>query len=117
MAPIIEREATRISKKEFQQRFARRAGVSTKTAVVVYDAMIEELIELVGKGHRVTLTGFGRFYMQEHKGHKVQFAKGGEIDDYAVLKFSQTRDLGKKLKGEATDESDEGDEEESAADE
>lgn len=113
MAQIVEPEAVRVSKKEFQARFARRAGVTTRTAVQVYDAMIDELIELVRNGHRVTLTGFGRFYMQEHKGHKVQFAKEGSVADYAVLKFSQNRDLGKKLRdGLDADVSDSEDEDE-----
>ena len=55
----------------------------------VYDAFIEELIDLVSKGNKVTLTGFGKFYPQEHKGHRVRFADGDgstEIDDYTVLK-------------------------------
>lgn len=98
MSIITEPDAVRVSKREFQARFARRAGVSLPMAKKVYDAMIEELVELVGRGHRVTLTGFGKFYMQEHKGHSVQFSRDKRVDDYAVLRFSSTTELNKRIK-------------------
>ena len=99
MSEIKEREAGRVSKREFTKRFARRAGVPERVATAVYEAMIEELLEIVGNGDRVTLTGFGKFYPQEHKGHRVRFADGDnkEIENYAVLKFSATRAINKSV--------------------
>lgn len=105
-------EQGRVSKREFVQRAARRGNIAPSTMRSAYDAMIEELLDLVGKGNRVTLTGFGRFYPQMHKGHHVrmQITKEGShdggdshlVDDYVVLKFSATRDVNKSIK--ATDE-------------
>jgi DNA-binding protein HU-beta len=112
MSTVTDRDAGRVSKREFQQRFARRAGVSLRTATTVYDAMIDELKELVAAGNRVTLTGFGKFYMQEHKGHAVHYKSEdstGRVEDYSVLKFSATRTLNKRVsgKGGKADEDDE----------
>ncbi|MDQ4213221.1 HU family DNA-binding protein [Microbacterium sp. ASV81] len=95
-----ELERGRVSKREFVQRFARRGNLPLAVAQQAYDSMIEELLDLVGKGNRVTLTGFGKFYPQEHKGHRVRFGEGdgdGEIGDYTVLKFSATRAVNRSV--------------------
>lgn len=94
-------ETNRVSKREFVQRFARRGGISLHAAQTAYDAMIDELLDLVSQGNTVTLTNFGKFYPQAHKGHRVQFAKDegtGEVTDYTVLKFSATREVNRRVK-------------------
>lgn len=94
-------DTNRVSKREFVQRFARRGGISVGAAQTAYNAMIDELVDLVSRGNTVTLTNFGKFYPQTHKGHRVQFAKdegSGEVDDYTVLKFSATREVNKRVK-------------------
>lgn len=101
---MTDLERGRVSKREFVQRFARRGNLPLPIAQQAYDAMIEELLDLVGQGNRVTLTGFGRFYPQEHKGHRVRFSEGGEdgsdeIGDYTVLKFSATRAVNRSIDG------------------
>lgn len=100
MVNSTERVQGRVSKREYVSRVARRAGVPVRVASVVYEAAIEELLSIVGNGDRLTLTGFGKFYPQEHKGHRVRFADENgkaEIEDYAVLKFSATRSVNKKV--------------------
>ena len=80
-------EQGRVSKREFFQRVARRGNLPLRVTQQVYDALIEELIDLVSKGNKVTLTGFGKFYPLEHKGHRVRFGDGdgsSEIDESAV---------------------------------
>lgn len=70
-------------------------------AQTAYNAMIDELLDLVGQGNTVTLTNFGKFYPQNHKGHRVQFAKSedaAEVTDYTVLKFSATREVNRRVK-------------------
>jgi DNA-binding protein HU-beta len=94
-------DANRVSKREFVQRVARRGGISVPAAQNAYNAMIDELLDLVSQGNTVTLTNFGKFYPQTHKGHRVQFSKdeeAGEVTDYTVLKFSATRQVNRRVK-------------------
>jgi len=97
----------RVNRSDFLVRVAKRANVDARTVGAVYDAVIEEIIDVVGRGDRLTLTGFGKFYRQVHKGHPVQHVTeegklGGSddlrtVDDYAVLKFSATRAVNRRL--------------------
>lgn len=101
MSTTAALEPGRVSKREFVQRVARRGKLPLHVTQQVYDAFIDELIDLVSNGNRVTLTGFGKFYPQEHKGHRVRFADGDRpttIDDYTVLKFSATRAVNRSVK-------------------
>ena len=96
-----------MNRSDFLVRVAKRADVDAKTVAAVYDAVIEEIIDIVGRGDRLTLTGFGKFYGQVHKGHPVQRVtqegklgasdEPGTVDDYAVLKFSATRAVNRRL--------------------
>jgi DNA-binding protein HU-beta len=106
MTSKTDREEGRVSKREFVSRVAKRAGVPVRIASHVYDSVIEEILDIVGNGNDLTLTGFGKFYPQMHKGHRVRVAdangkfsdaEGAEIDNYAVLKFSATRSVNKKV--------------------
>lgn len=100
MSNNIEREPGRVSKREFMRRSARRAGLNVEVMNMVWDAMLEELIDITSKGDSVTMTGFGRFYPQMHKGHIVNRPDekpGVSVDDYTVLKFSSTRETNKRL--------------------
>lgn len=86
----------RVSKREFVTRVARRSRVSPETTLRVYEAMLEEVLELIADGHDVVWTGFGKFYLTAHKGHlarnPVEGTVNGRLDDYPVLKFSATRE-------------------------
>ncbi len=92
-------EPQRVSKREFIAEVSHASGVPAKVVTEVYDAAIEVLLGNVRRGNSVTLTGFGKFYAQRHRGHRVQFANGGgkTIGDYSVLKFSATRATNKSL--------------------
>ncbi len=97
----------RVSRREFVQRIARRTSQPVGDVQQVYEAMIEEIIELTTKGYNVTFTGFGRFYTQPHKGHRVQFADPDgdtEVPDYMTLKFSATSAINKQIKDAVGDE-------------
>lgn len=89
-------DTRRINKREFISRVAQRSGLSVKAVTAVYGAIIDELMEAVSCGETVVLTGFGRFYRQAHKGHKVRFGKK-DVDDYSVLKFSAARGMNRAL--------------------
>ncbi len=92
----ISDQRPRISKREFLSRVAARSGHPIKTVSSVYEEILSELLEAVVQGETVSLTGFGRFYRQTHRGHKVRFGQS-EVDDYSVLKFSASRILNRQL--------------------
>lgn len=89
----------RISKREFISRVAERTGWPMKTVSSVYEGILDELLDAVSHGETVGLTGFGRFYRQTHRGHKVHFGQS-EVDDYSVLKFSASRIVNRKLESD-----------------
>lgn len=94
-----EQQQQRVSKRKFIANVAHRSGLPIKVVGQVYDTGLAELMDIVSKGDQLMLTGFGKFYPQAHKGHRVQFADSGSkvIDDYHVLKFSATRSVNKLL--------------------
>lgn len=97
------RARPRISKREFISRVASRSDQSIKLVGEVYEALLKELTEAVQRGDVVVLTGFGRFYRQAHKGHKVRFGKK-DVDDYSVLKFSASRSINRRLEVDEGDD-------------
>lgn len=94
-------QSPRISKREFISRIAVRSGLPVRMVSEVYEALFGELGDAVACGETVVLTGFGRFYRQAHKGHKVRFGKD-DVDDYQVLKFSASRTINRQLDGDAS---------------
>lgn len=89
----------RVTKREYIASVARRAGLPRKVVSDVYDAAMAEIMEVVSRGDRLILTGFGSFERQWHKGHPVRFTKNGDtrVDDYSVLKFSATRQTNQRI--------------------
>lgn len=93
----METETTaRVNKREFISRVANRSALPLRTVGRVYDSLLGELTDSVLAGESVVLTGFGKFYLQNHKGHRVRFGAEG-VEDYRVLKFSASPGLNKRL--------------------
>ena len=112
MSEQDEQEQQRVSKREFLARVATRSEIPARTVIRVYEAILDELMDTVRGGSTLMLTGFGKFYRQKHKGHRVQFSKSGDaIDNYWVLKFSATRSVNKSVADGAEGHGDENDEE------
>ena len=106
-ANVSRSRTPRVSRREFVQRIARRTNHAVGDVQDVYDAMLEEIVELTTKGYNVTFTGFGRFYTQPHKGHRVRFADPDgdtQVPDYMTLKFSATSAINKQIKDAVGDE-------------
>jgi len=93
-------EFSRVSKRDLIVRVARNTGLTTGLVATVYNELINELVRTVHAGDTVVLTGFGRFYRQFHKGHRVRFGQT-TVKDYPVLKFSASKALNKRLNGAA----------------
>ncbi len=91
--PQAAPSSERVTKREYIAAVARRSGLPKRVVAQVYDSAMAELLDVVSRGDRLILTGFGSFERQWHKGHPVRFTKVGEtkVDDYSVLKFSATR--------------------------
>lgn len=89
-------EQPRVSKRDFISRVAARTDLPIRLVSTVYEGLLDELRDLVRARSTVVLTGFGRFYLQEHKGHKVRFGKSA-VNDYSVLKFSASRSMNREL--------------------
>lgn len=95
----------KMSKAEFLRRVHTRSGQSQAVVNAVYKATVDELRILAIREGRLTLTGFGTFYVQTHKGHPVQFGKKSDkIEDYAVFKFSASSVFNKSLRMRLSDE-------------
>ncbi|MFD8609401.1 HU family DNA-binding protein [Streptomyces sp. NPDC059631] len=88
----------RVSKREFISRVAARSGLPIRVVNKMYESLLSELTGAVSSGETVVLPSFGRFYRQDHKGHKVRFGKS-DVDDYVVLKFSASSIFNRRLGG------------------
>lgn len=92
----------RVNKSELMAEVSRASGIPLRDVNRVYDALVDRILVNIRDGVSVTLTNFGRFYAQRHRGHRVQFHADGSgdpgvIDDYRVLKFSATREVNRSL--------------------
>ncbi|WP_328990445.1 HU family DNA-binding protein [Kribbella sp. NBC_01245] len=100
MTQVMTDPHRRVAKREFISRVAARGGWPIKTVASVYEEIFCELMDAVSQGETVVLTGFGRFYHQAHKGHKVHFGQSA-VDDYSVLKFSASPIVNRHLERES----------------
>lgn len=90
----------KISKKHFLAAVARDNGMSVENITKAWNAIEKELHDQLAAGKTVSLTGFGSFYLQNHKGHPVQFEGRAAIQDYIVMKFSTSDVLNKRFRNE-----------------
>lgn len=91
---------SKVSKKQFLADVAKRVGMPVEVVTTVYEGMIEETHDIVEMGKSLSLTGFGSFYLQRHKGHPVQFEKHAAVKDYLVFKFSASDVLNRRFREE-----------------
>ena len=89
----------KVNKDTLIKRVAVRHNLTQKVVSEVFDALVQEIIESAKEGKEVALRGFGSFYLQEHKGHPVQFGEDRSVvDDYVVFKFSTSNVLNEKMR-------------------
>lgn len=95
---MSKRENT-MTMQEFVDWMAAQNGMSREEATQAYCAVINGIKHAVSNGMRLQLYGFGTFYLQLHKGHKMQFQPTqNTTDDYLVLKFSASSSLNKHIR-------------------
>jgi DNA-binding protein HU-beta len=56
-----------VTKGEFIDRVAEKAGLSRKEATAAVDAVLESVKDALQQGEDITFTGFGKFSVQDRK--------------------------------------------------
>lgn len=83
------KKTTKANREEIVERAAKKCKMSPTEVMDIALAIEDSIKEVALEGRTVCLTGFGKFYLQRHKGHPVQFAKDSvQVVDYLVYKFS-----------------------------
>ena len=90
-----------MNKTEFIKAIAEKAEMTQKDAKTLYEAMVETIHEEMKKGERLSLVGFGSFYVSERaarKGINPQTGKTIQIKASKSIKFkpSSALDINKK---------------------
>lgn len=83
----------RLNRSELIEATAQETDLSVSKVKEVVDTFLRS-IEIGLKNDKIiTISGFGTFKVDMHKGHPIQF-KGGQkeyIEDYLVLKFNVSK--------------------------
>ena len=90
-----------MNKADFIKTVAEKAQLTQKDTKAVYEAMVETIHEEMKKGERLTLVGFGSFYVSERaarKGINPLTRKAIDIKASKSIKFkpSSALDINKK---------------------
>ena len=90
-----------MNKTDFIKTVADKAQLTQKDTKAVYEAMVEAIHEEMKKGERLSLVGFGSFYVSERaarKGINPQTGKSIQIKASKSIKFkpSTALDINKK---------------------
>jgi len=89
----------KVTRKQLLEDVAQKSGVDVAVVNQVYNSLVDCIVNMASEGNHLSLTGFGNFYRQTHKGHPVQFESPGSIvPDYALLKFSASDTINKRLR-------------------
>lgn len=91
--------AGKLNREDIIVRAAKKAGMTIEDMTDCVMAFEEAMVEAAMEGKTVCLTGFGKFYLQRHKGHPIQFAKDTpKVTNYLVFKFSASNVLNATLR-------------------
>ena len=90
-----------MNKTDFIKTVAEKAQLTQKDTKAVYEAMVETIHKEMKKGERLTLVGFGSFYVSKsaaRKGINPQSGKPIQIKASKSIKFkpSSALDINKK---------------------
>ena len=85
-----------MNKKDFIKTVADKAQLTQKDTKAVYEAIVETIHEEMKKGERLTLVGFGSFYVSERaarKGINPRTGKTIQIKASKSIKFKPSTAL------------------------
>lgn len=89
-----------MTKKEFIDKVAKRSGLSKKDATSAVNAVFEILKERLAEGDKLTIPGFGSFFVaqrSERKGRNPQTGQEIIIPAKKVPKFRASSNLRAKI--------------------
>jgi DNA-binding protein HU-beta len=90
-----------MNKQELIDKVAKKAGISKKDTQAVIDATTETIMDVVKKGDKVTLVGFGSFSSVKRaarNGRNPQTGKTIKIPARKAPKFSAGKSFKEKVK-------------------
>src|SRR5437588_12604490 len=91
----------KVTKSEFVDQVADRAGLSKKDAAEAVDAVLETIEGTLGRGGEITFSGFGKFSVSQRSAREGRNPATGERIQIAatrVPKFSAGAGLKKAVK-------------------
>lgn len=92
-------ENKKMNKRQFLRRLATDNNMTVAAATDAYEAVVGTIQNIVSEGKVLSLTKFGNFFIQKHKGHPVKFDDTTEaVEDYVVFKFSASDALNKEFR-------------------
>lgn len=89
-----------VCRKEFSDRMAENGGITKKSALRATDLFIETIMDYLGEGERVMLSGFGSFEMRHVKERKARNLHTGEIcivPEHMRVHFRPSDELAAKI--------------------
>jgi integration host factor subunit beta len=82
-----------------EELLARRQGVTHRDSETVVNAMFEAMAEVLARGKRIEIRGFGSFGVKERRARQGRNPKTGDVVDVAAKRIPFFRP-GKELKVE-----------------
>ena len=89
-----------MTKTEFSDKMAEKAGLTKADAQKAYDAFLEVTSDYLKSGERVSFLGFGTFSVQQKEARVGRNPKSGEkinIPAKKVLKFKAGSEISKEI--------------------
>lgn len=92
-------EDNKMSKRKFIKYLAEKNHVTVVEATAAYNMVVDGIIDVVRLGTTLSLMNFGVFYLQEHRGHPIQFKDEKTfVKGYNVFKFSASNVLNTSMR-------------------
>jgi DNA-binding protein HU-beta len=86
-----------MTKREIVERIAKATGMNLKQSSGAMDAVFDSIKVSLKRGKKITIPGFGTFYMASRKARKGRNPRTGELIKIAASKLPKFR-AGKNLK-------------------
>ena len=98
-----------LNKKELSKKLARSSFLTQKESALIVDEMFQIMIDELNGGEEISIVGFGRFYLYEHKPRPVRNPRTQEemqLKSYKSVRFKSSSVVKKLLKESTYSEED-----------